>query len=368
MLSPEALKNIASSKYVGSPYTFVDRICDYLFWEPTLQLLPLWLAPNLITFLGSICMFVACALSLVYNNATMTAELPPYVWLVAVAALTAYDTLDNTDGKQARRTKSSSPLGQLLDHGFDSSVNTNAICFLLIQALQVTNTTYSVLMLLMMEATYLMAAWEEHYVGSCRTSLAGVGVTEYGIITRVIFFVTWWKGYAFWKEPLIWDVSRSDAFALFTIGIGLWTMVSILVMVLYRTKSLRPLRDLLPLCVFSSTVGFFISKGTIKYYTMPLMLCTASVLGEMATALIISTMAKMEYPLVHKGLLIYVFQAIITATKGTHHSGHHSLGLWFYVFIAALQIFLQVKSFITWVLEISTYLNIPVFKIKPKTS
>lgn len=31
-----------------------------------------------------------------------------------------YSTLDNVDGKQARRTQSSSPLGELFDHGCDA--------------------------------------------------------------------------------------------------------------------------------------------------------------------------------------------------------------------------------------------------------
>lgn len=31
-----------------------------------------------------------------------------------------YQNLDNIDGKQARRTKSSSPLGMLFDHGSDA--------------------------------------------------------------------------------------------------------------------------------------------------------------------------------------------------------------------------------------------------------
>jgi len=31
-----------------------------------------------------------------------------------------YITLDNVDGKQARRTGTSSPLGQIFDHGMDA--------------------------------------------------------------------------------------------------------------------------------------------------------------------------------------------------------------------------------------------------------
>jgi ethanolaminephosphotransferase len=40
--------------------------------------------------------------------------------------------LDAVDGKQARRTNQSSPLGQLFDHGCDA-INSSLICFLYCQ-------------------------------------------------------------------------------------------------------------------------------------------------------------------------------------------------------------------------------------------
>jgi ethanolaminephosphotransferase len=46
--------------------------------------------------------------------------IPNWLWLViTVGQFLAYN-LDGTDGKQARRTKSSTPLGELFDHGLDS--------------------------------------------------------------------------------------------------------------------------------------------------------------------------------------------------------------------------------------------------------
>lgn len=42
---------------------------------------------------------------------------PSYIYFYFAAALWIYSTFDNVDGKQARRTKSSSPLGELFDHG-----------------------------------------------------------------------------------------------------------------------------------------------------------------------------------------------------------------------------------------------------------
>ncbi|MFM7852058.1 MAG: CDP-alcohol phosphatidyltransferase family protein [Flammeovirgaceae bacterium] len=46
--------------------------------------------------------------------------MPSYCFYFLAIAVWTYSTLDAIDGKQARRTKSSSPLGQLFDHGCDS--------------------------------------------------------------------------------------------------------------------------------------------------------------------------------------------------------------------------------------------------------
>lgn len=47
-------------------------------------------------------------------------QVPGWPLLLAALGLFAYQALDAIDGKQARRTKSSSPLGELFDHGCDS--------------------------------------------------------------------------------------------------------------------------------------------------------------------------------------------------------------------------------------------------------
>jgi len=45
---------------------------------------------------------------------------PGYVWVAVAVLLFLSHTLDGIDGKQARRTGSSTPLGELFDHGLDS--------------------------------------------------------------------------------------------------------------------------------------------------------------------------------------------------------------------------------------------------------
>lgn len=57
---------------------------------------------------------------MLYYDFSMTQELPRWVFLWSAISIFIYQTLDAVDGKQARRTKASSPLGQLFDHGCDS--------------------------------------------------------------------------------------------------------------------------------------------------------------------------------------------------------------------------------------------------------
>ena len=47
------------------------------------------------------------------------AEVAPFA-LASAVLIFSYMFLDNTDGKQARRTNTSSPLGELIDHDCDS--------------------------------------------------------------------------------------------------------------------------------------------------------------------------------------------------------------------------------------------------------
>ena len=48
------------------------------------------------------------------------APVSPQMAIVTGVSFMCYITLDNVDGKQARRTSNSSPLGQIFDHGMDA--------------------------------------------------------------------------------------------------------------------------------------------------------------------------------------------------------------------------------------------------------
>lgn len=80
---------------------------------------PLSMAPNTITLLGLVVSIVATTLTLVYNP-SLSAGAPRWLHIVTALSIFTYQTLDNMDGKQARRTGTSSALGMFFDHACDS--------------------------------------------------------------------------------------------------------------------------------------------------------------------------------------------------------------------------------------------------------
>uniref|UniRef100_A0A8B9FS64 Ethanolaminephosphotransferase 1-like protein n=1 Tax=Amazona collaria TaxID=241587 RepID=A0A8B9FS64_9PSIT len=89
----------------SSQYNAVDTspLSVYIMqpiWNKIIKIVPLWVAPNVLTFSGFVMILVNYFL------------ISSYDW--------DYTASDSIDGKHARRTQSSTPLGELFDHGLDS--------------------------------------------------------------------------------------------------------------------------------------------------------------------------------------------------------------------------------------------------------
>uniref|UniRef100_L7M1A8 diacylglycerol cholinephosphotransferase n=1 Tax=Rhipicephalus pulchellus TaxID=72859 RepID=L7M1A8_RHIPC len=118
MLSQQQLKRLSEHKYSCSGSSFADPFMQP-FWNWVTSKCPLWLAPNLMTLSG-LFVNIATSLLLVWYSPTATQEVPRWAFLLCALGLFVYQTLDACDGKQARRTGTNSPLGELFDHGCDS--------------------------------------------------------------------------------------------------------------------------------------------------------------------------------------------------------------------------------------------------------
>ncbi|KAI5780725.1 sn-1,2-diacylglycerol cholinephosphotransferase-like protein [Peziza echinospora] len=118
-LSYEALSNLKTYKYQAVDKSFISNYILKHYWNWAVELLPLWLAPNAVTLIG-FCFILTNIVCLEIFMPDLVGPGPSWLYYSFAAGLWMYSTMDNIDGKQARRTQSSSPLGELFDHGIDS--------------------------------------------------------------------------------------------------------------------------------------------------------------------------------------------------------------------------------------------------------
>ncbi|EDW63815.1 ethanolaminephosphotransferase 1 [Drosophila virilis] len=126
-LSETHLRGFERYKYNSIDTSFLSVYIMHPFWNSCVKYLPMWLAPNILTFVGFLMTVVNFILIAYYdwdfkaaNDKSVGNTVPGWVWTVAAINILIYYNLDGMDGKQARRTGTSGPLGELFDHGLDS--------------------------------------------------------------------------------------------------------------------------------------------------------------------------------------------------------------------------------------------------------
>ncbi|OEU21518.1 hypothetical protein FRACYDRAFT_180315 [Fragilariopsis cylindrus CCMP1102] len=181
VLTDQGIENIANHQYKPGQYTYLDNVLNPI-WTALTELLPIWLAPNMVTFIGALHCGVAYGVTWYYSS-NFDQTVPNWVVFLNGYCTIAYYTFDCMDGKQARRTKQSSPLGQLFDHGFDCLCNLAHISCQAGGYLLLGGTYYFMAFQGSLFFAFFMAQWEEYYTGELPHAMGNFGVTEtnYGL-------------------------------------------------------------------------------------------------------------------------------------------------------------------------------------------
>ncbi|XGW32269.1 hypothetical protein V3C99_017086 [Haemonchus contortus] len=193
------LKRLGEHKYSAVDNSWLDELCMKRWWEYAVTWCPMWLAPNLITLIGLIINLITV---LVLSTFSYSATEPAPSWAYAQAALGLflYQTLDAIDGKQARRTGSSSPLGELFDHGCDSMTQvfvTLNICY----AMSLGHMTNGVMFVSIVSVVMFYAAhWSTYCTGQLRFSKFDVTEAQMSVI--IVLITTSIFGNSFWDTTL----------------------------------------------------------------------------------------------------------------------------------------------------------------------
>ena len=189
-ITPEGAINLRNYKYSGADLSFIYTYILTPMNKILIEFFPLWMAPNFITSISLLFGILAYIVSYIYSP-RIDVAMPLWVYIFIATMLFLYQTFDNLDGRQARRTNTSSPLGLLFDHGCDAfnitmSTLTIATCYC---------TGISWLTLHMWAIAYtpfVGATWEEYYTGSLTLGYIngptdGILIAIGGLLLNVVY-------------------------------------------------------------------------------------------------------------------------------------------------------------------------------------
>jgi len=142
-------------------------------------------------------------------------------WLYAMAAIGyfLYRLLDEMDGKQARRTGNSSPLGMLFDHGIDA-YTTGIVCFMFVKLAQAGSLGYIFVELSC--AIFYFCTLQEYYQGGLFLPL-GNAVSDGAVITIICLLIPVFFGSDFW----ITEVIAADALWMGSISLSIINLLTL---------------------------------------------------------------------------------------------------------------------------------------------
>ncbi|XP_048828244.1 cholinephosphotransferase 1 [Brienomyrus brachyistius] len=197
-LSAQQLKRLEEHKYSASGRSLFEPPCQ-IYWNWLVQQIPTWVAPNTLTITGLIINIVTTVI-LVFYCPSATEEAPCWAFILSAFGLFIYQSLDAIDGKQARRTNSSSALGELFDHGCDAvstvfvSVGTCISCGMGVYPNWMFFCGFVGMFM------FFCAHWQAYVSGTLRFGL--VDVTEVQVAIMVIYLMSAFGGVALWDTRL----------------------------------------------------------------------------------------------------------------------------------------------------------------------
>jgi len=294
---------------------------------------------------------------------------PRPLYIFCTYCMFMYQTLDAIDGKQARNTGSSSPLGQLFDHGCD------AICafisgLFVASTLQLGPTYGSLITMLLHIVPFYVSNWEEVQTGFMRFGI--IGVTEGQLVVMSLLILTGLFGGEMWlwRLPVV-NVQLNTIPVL--VGFG-----GVIVAISDTTYHVRKywsenkteqnritegLYQIGQFAVFESLAVIHILvtyNGLYKEHARIMLFTMGVIFSYLVSRLIISKVAHMPYPRVHDVLIPYPFIVLNSIIGGPIDEYVLSAG---YLMLASA---VYCHYSYSVVVEICRFLGIRCFHIVPQ--
>jgi phosphatidylglycerophosphate synthase len=294
LLSSEEKNNVLKWQYKVIDNSISTKILTP-FWDRVLENVPVSVAPNLLTLLGLICVIIAFYLCMNWMWI-----FPRLISLMVCLLLFAYQTLDAIDGKQARRIKNSSPIGELFDHVCDNISNV-LIIYVICQLFNIQQ--YMVISLFIQAGQWAFINCHlDALVNPQNTIEFGtwIGPGELLLLVQFAFFLNALRG------PL----HVPDHYFIFLSTFAYCVVVGFLLYKIRKIRSVPYINTKIPLvlCIFLKTISLFFSYIKPNQISLSVIICDGLAMTIITSDLILAKMAKRNlHPLVLLCTFISVF-------------------------------------------------------------
>lgn len=349
---------------------------------------PRWVAPNLITLLGLVFPLVSLGIFAWYST-DFQVEPPAWTFFFNAFALFAYQTLDNMDGKQARRTQSSNALGMVFDHGCDAiNAGVGAINLLVVLGIVSSGGQNAWDPFLVLSAfaspfvPFYVATWEEYYVGAlvlpiingpAEGVLMGVGIS----LVSGILGPSWWGQDHDLLLALDWLPFKrpGDLIGCFSLaGVVVTCVVQICNVLLSQYRQgrsmLQPLQDLLPFVALAGGTYLLVASNHAFLTEAPLLTMGAvsCIFVEQVVSLMLAHMTHSDYVPHHRTLLPPFVMFVLLATVEVLEPFKDKFGeglLWTFWQVHFVLVFTYTALYLVLIVaDLSRVLDVSPFRIK----
>ncbi|KAI9337514.1 CDP-alcohol phosphatidyltransferase-domain-containing protein [Obelidium mucronatum] len=305
------------------------KILNPYWWSVIVEYVPRSIAPNLITLTGFLCV-IANVLLLLHYSPDLLSPLPSWTYISFAVGLFTYQSLDAIDGKQARRTGTSSPLGELFDHGCDA-LNTGFATFIGVRALGMGQTWWQIFTVYSCMGNFYLSTWEEYYTGVLFLSECSGPIEGVFMIIFILFVSAFW-GPEVWSTPmknllppaLAWEILNIPlniafvGFGCVVIIFNVYTSYGNVLTAIQNTPASAekaqkhpPLSGLIPFITLVTTTSLFpmLYPQTIVHSPsiVPFVIFLTFIFGHQVGSIIVAHISKRGFPMIEMmapGLLL----------------------------------------------------------------
>ncbi|CAD8199584.1 unnamed protein product [Paramecium octaurelia] len=364
-IAPTHLHYLKSYRYKGTDQSLLYNYILSPLAELCLRFVPMNVAPNVLTLMGLACIILPHILYFFVMGDNFAGFIPNWLlWLTALLHM-LYMNFDNLDGKQARRTKNSSPLGMILDHNFDSMI-------ILLQgtsmttAMQFGNTIFSVILYIIPSVPFYIIAHEEYYTHEMNLPIINAAA-EGTISVAVVFAATAYYGCDMWVQKLPWffDYQINQFVMLMFIISVIITMPAVFLKIKRFTTITSLLKQLRYFFLFNTVILYsilFSQTNVIQDHVRAYMYTVGFTMSKAVGVVALNHVSNQNLPEYQNS--IYIFVVILLNTISGQILGQTIIDEGCLIQFAATASFLIHLHFLYNIArQISEALNIKIFQI-----